>query len=86
MKENLIGMFDSGLGGLSVLKALMAMVPDVPAFFSRINGTARTAPCLTSSLSTGAGPPATGSPRRIPRKSPFWQPPQRGGQKSRSYR
>ncbi|EHY2528359.1 MULTISPECIES: glutamate racemase [Escherichia] len=33
MKENLIGMFDSGLGGLSVLKALMAMVPDVPAVF-----------------------------------------------------
>ncbi|MDK9838547.1 glutamate racemase [Klebsiella michiganensis] len=33
MKKNLIGMFDSGLGGLSVLKALMAMVPDVPAVF-----------------------------------------------------
>lgn len=33
MKENLIGIFDSGLGGLSVLKALMAMVPGVPAIF-----------------------------------------------------
>ncbi|ELY3818235.1 aspartate/glutamate racemase family protein [Cronobacter sakazakii] len=36
MKENLIGMFDSGLGGLSALKALkalMAMVLGVPAIF-----------------------------------------------------
>lgn len=33
MKENLIGMFDSGLGGLSVWRALVASVPDVPALF-----------------------------------------------------
>lgn len=33
MKDNLIGMFDSGLGGLSVLRALMAMNPEVPAIF-----------------------------------------------------
>ncbi|ECJ2453604.1 glutamate racemase [Salmonella enterica] len=33
MKENLIGMFDSGLGGLSVLRALIAGIPNVPALF-----------------------------------------------------
>ncbi|EPR0422756.1 glutamate racemase [Enterobacter hormaechei] len=33
MKENLIGMFDSGLGGLSVWRELVASVPDVPALF-----------------------------------------------------
>ncbi|MHA1021135.1 glutamate racemase [Enterobacter ludwigii] len=33
MKENLIGMFDSGLGGLSVLRALMTMAPDEPVVF-----------------------------------------------------